>query len=190
MSITESLKMRRSYYQINKALPVEQTKVIELIQTITEFVPDSFNMKSSRIAVVLGQKQNILWDKIHEVFAGKVPREKIDSFQAGAGTILYFYDKNIVESLQKQYPQYAENFPVWASQSSGMLQLSIWAGLRDLGVGASLQHYNPIIDDMVRQLLHLPDSYLLLAQMPFGGIVTEPAPKEKESISNRVHVFY
>ena len=48
---------------------------------------------------------------------------KIDSFRAGSGTILYFYDRKVVESLQKQYPLYADNFPVWASQSSAMLHL-------------------------------------------------------------------
>lgn len=190
MSIVQSLKLRRSYYAINKNLPVTENKVIDLIETITEAIPDSFNMKSSRVVVVLGEKQDILWNAIYEAFAGKVPKEKIDSFKAGAGTILYYYDIHVVESLQQQYPQYAENFPVWASQSSGMLQLSIWAGLRELGVGASLQHYNPVIDDTVRQLLQLPENYLLLAQMPFGGIVAEPEPKEKEAISKRVQIFY
>lgn len=190
MSIIQSLRQRRSYYQINKELPVEQAQIIAQIEAITEQVPDSFNMKSSRVVIVLGEKQDKLWETVYKVFDGKVSREKIDSFQAGAGTILYFYDKHVVEGLQKQYPLYAENFPVWASQSSGMLQLCIWAGLRELGIGASLQHYNPVINDAVHQLFQLPDDYLLIAQMPFGGIVGEPDTKEKEEISKRVQVIY
>ena len=105
---------------------------------------------------------------------------------AGSGTILYFYDRKVVESLQKQYPLYADNFPVWASQSSAMLQLAVWSGLRELNIGASLQHYNPVIDNAVKELLHLSGDYVLVAEMPFGGIVEEPAPKDKEEIEKRV----
>lgn len=73
-------------------------------------------------------------------------------------------------------------------QSSAMLQISIWSGLRELGIGASLQHYNPVIDQKVRELFDLPESYLLIAQMPFGGIVNEPDLKEKEDITKRVQI--
>ena len=79
-----------------------------------------------------------------------MPREKIDGFRTAAGTILYFYDDAVVKGLQEQFPLYAPNFPVWANQSNGMLQLAVWTGLRELGVGANLQHYNPVIDDAVR----------------------------------------
>ena len=67
-----------------------------------------------------------------------------------------------------------------------MLQISVWSGLKELGVGASLQHYNPVIDETVRKLLHLPGNYVLNAQMPFGGINSHPEDKPKEDISKRV----
>ncbi len=186
MSIVESLEKRRTYYNINKELPVREDEVIERIQELTELVPDAFNMKSARVVVALGEKQNQLWDAVYDAFEGQVPREKIDSFKAGAGTVLY--DKNVVESFQKQFAFYADNFPVWANQANGMLQLSIWTGLRELGIGASLQHYNPVINGKVHELFSLPDSYVLLAQMPFGGIAGEPDAKEKEDISKRVKI--
>lgn len=188
MSIVELLEKRRTYYNINKELPVREDEVIERIQELTELVPDAFNMKSARVVVALGEKQNQLWDAVYDAFEGQVPREKIDSFKAGAGTVLYFYDKNVVESFQKQFAFYADNFPVWANQANGMLQLSIWTGLRELGIGASLQHYNPVINGKVHELFSLPDSYVLLAQMPFGGIAGEPDAKEKEDISKRVKI--
>lgn len=188
MNITESLKLRRSYYAINRELPVSIDQVIELTKELTELVPDAFNMKSSRVVVVHGDKQDQLWNRIYDVFGGKVPRSKIDSFRAGSGTILYFYDRKAVETFQKQFPLYADNFPIWASQASGMLQLSIWSGLRELNIGASLQHYNPVIDEAVKDLFNLPEEYVLVAEMPFGGIVEEPAPKEKEDITKRVMI--
>lgn len=188
MGITESLKKRRSYYSITKELPVGEDTAVNLIKELTELVPDAFNMKSSRVVIALGQKQQLLWDTIYDVFEKKVPREKIDSFSAGAGTVLFFYDNDVVAGLQERFPRYAENFPGWALQASGMLQLSVWTGLRELGIGASLQHYNPVIDSAVRTLFGLPESYKLVSQMPFGGIAEEPQPKEKEDISLRVSV--
>ena len=50
------------------------------------------------------------------------------------------------------------------------------------------RHYNPVIDEAVRRLADVPEHYVLVAQMPFGGILLEPGPKEKEDISKRVKV--
>lgn len=186
--IEESLAGRRSYYQLTKDMPVSAKEVTDMVEHLTELTPDAFNMKSARVVVALGDKSNQLWDAVYDAFDGKVAREKIDSFKA-AGTVLYFYDKSVVEGLQEKFALYAQNFPVWANQSNGMLQLAIWSGLRELGLGASLQHYNPVIDDAVRKLFNLPDDWVLVAEMPFGGIVAEPAVKEAENIADRVKVF-
>ena len=152
MGVIESLQKRRTYYQIDKNLPVSEEKVVETIQEAVKLVPDAFNMKSQRVIVALGEKQNQLWDTVYDVFGGKVSREKIDGFRAGAGTVLYFTDESVVKTLQEKFPLYAANFPVWAQQSNGMLQISIWSALRELEIGANLQHYNPVINEAVRKL--------------------------------------
>lgn len=188
MSVKEALEKRRSYYQIKKELPVEEEKVIRLVEDFTEMVPDAFNMKSSRVVIVMDEKHDQLWNEVHDIFGGRVPKEKLDGFKAGAGTILYFYDSAVVQGLQDRFPAYADNFPIWANQASAMLQISIWAGLREMGIGASLQHYNPVIDKLVQELCGVPENYVLVAQMPFGGIMSEPAPKEKEEIAARVKI--
>ena len=200
MGIQESLAKRRTYYNINKELPVAEEEVVALVENTTELVPDAFNMKSARVIVVTKAKQDELWDAIYEAFGGKVAREKIDSFKAGYGTLLYFYDEDVVKGLQEQFPLYAANFPIWAQQANGMLQISIWTALRELNIGANLQHYNPLIDDEVKKLtgvpketvkkmFSVPDSWKLIAQMPFGGIAAEPQAKDKEDIKARVKVF-
>ena len=171
MSIVDSIAKRRTYYQLNKNLPVAEQEVIGLVETITELVPDAFR------------------DAIYDAFDGKVAREKIDGFRAAYGTILYFFDTDVVKGLQEKFPLYAANFPVWAQQANGMLQFSIWSGLRDLNIGANLQHYNPVIDEKVKAMFGLPASWQLVAQMPFGGIVAEPDAKEKEDIAKRVKVI-
>lgn len=188
MNIIKSLESRRTYYKINKELPVAQDQITEVIKRVTELVPDAFNMKSARVVVAYGEKHDLLWDEIYKVFAGQVAREKIDSFKAGAGTVLFFYDEKTVKALQEQFSLFADNFPIWANQANGMLQISIWSALRELGIGASLQHYNPVIDQKVKELFKLPSEYKLLAQMPFGGIGGEPEVKPKEDINQRLVV--
>lgn len=186
MSMQESLEKRRSVYQLNKELPVPAAEVTSLVERLTELVPDAFNMKSQRVVVALGAKQDELWDTIYDVFGGKVAREKIDMFKSAAGTVLFFIDDATVTSMQEQFPRYAENFGPWSEQSNGMLQIAVWSGLRDLGIGANIQHYNPVIDDAVKKLFDLPERWQLIAQMPFGGIAKEPEAKEKEDITQRV----
>ena len=189
MSIIDALGKRRSIYKIGGKIPVSDSEVISLVNNSAELVPDAFNMKSQRVVLALGEKHKALWDAIHDAFGGKVSREKIDSFKAGYGTVLYFYDADVVKSLQEKYPAYSANFPIWSQQANGMLQIAIWAGLRELNIGANIQHYNPVIDDAVRKLFGLPANWILVAQMPFGEIIEEPEPKPKEDITQRVKVF-
>ena len=188
MSMLDALKVRRSFYKIGKALPVDESEVVRTVTEATALVPDAFDMKSQRVVLALGEKHDKLWDAIYDAFGGKVGREKIDGFKAGYGTVLYFYDADVVKALQEKFAPYAANFPIWAQQANGMLQLAVWAGLAELGVGANIQHYNPVIDAAVRNLFGLPESHVLVAQMPFGNIVEPPAPKAGEDISLRVRI--
>lgn len=56
--LTDVLKRRRSIYALNRQLPVSEDEVLDLIKEATELVPDAFNMKSQRVIVVLGDKQD------------------------------------------------------------------------------------------------------------------------------------
>lgn len=76
MKIVESLKARRSYYEIKKELPVTMGEVNQMIRELTELVPDAFNMKSSRVVVVEGEMQDTLWDTIYDVFEGKFQEKR------------------------------------------------------------------------------------------------------------------
>lgn len=189
MSIIDIMKKRRSYYEIDRDIPVSKEKILETINEMVEYVPDAFNLQSQRVVVAMNEYQDKLWDTIYDVFGGKVKREKIDSFKDGYGTILFYYDGKTIKEAQESFPRYADNFPVWANQSNGMLQHSIWLALRDLNVGANLQHYNPAIDDAVRELFDIPEDWVLIAQMPFGNILEEPEPKDMMDTSERIKVF-
>lgn len=188
----EIIKNRRSVYSLNKNIPVFEDKVFDLVRDAVRYVPDAFNMKSQRVIVIFGDKHEKFWNAVYDELVkhtgGPIPRERIDSFAAAFGTILYFYDVAAVEETRRQYPLYAENFHDWVMQSNGMLQFAIWTGLAEMGVGANLQHYNPVIDKMVTQMFDLPESWVLVAEMPFGGITKAPAPKIQEDIDIRVKI--
>jgi hypothetical protein len=70
-----------------------------------------------------------------------------------------------------------------------MLQNNVWMMLEAEGFGVSLQHYNPLIDDKVKANWHIPESWKLLAQMPFGKPLAQPAPKSFLSLTERVKFF-
>ena len=100
MGIIKSLENRRTYYNIDKNLPVLEKEIEEKIKEVTELVPDAFNMKSARIVLAFGEKHDRLWDEIYNVFEGKVPREKIDSFKAGAGTVLFYMTRQLLRKCR------------------------------------------------------------------------------------------
>ena len=102
---------------------------------------------------------------------------KIDSFAAGFGTALFYEDQDVVKGLQEQFALYADNFPVWSEHSSAIAQFATWTALAEIGVGASLQHYNPIVDAEVAVTFDVPANWKLRAQLVFGSI--EAAAGEK-----------
>ena len=109
---------------------------------------------------------------------------KMASFAAGVGTVLFFEDLDVIQSLQEQFPSYAENFPIWAEHSTAMAQFSTWTALHTLGLGASLQHYNPIVDEEVHAEWDVPASWKLRAQLVFGSV--EGEAKEKSFVDDTV----
>lgn len=113
----------------------------------------------------------------------------MDSFKSGYGTVLFFEDEAEVKSLQKQFPLYAGNFPILSNQASWMHQLVIWAALESEGLGASLQHYNPLIDEEVKKEWNIPSNWKLIAQMPFGNPTLQPGEKKFQPIENRVKFY-
>lgn len=188
MSRFESMRKRRTYYDINDNVNVTDQEIVKAIEEAVALSPDAFNMQSTRVVVLLDKEQKRLWDVIEKAFNGQVPAEKIESFRKGYGTVLYYIDQPTVEGLQKQFELYADNFPIWANQANGMAQYNVWVALRELELGASVQHYNPVIDEDIRKEFGISDSWKLVAQMPFGAIGSEPEAKELMPISERVIV--
>ena len=172
----EALKQRRTQYSLGRNLSASKEELTTLIQEAIKHSPSSFNSQSSRAVILFGAESEKLWNLTTEEVRKVAPAEgfdkteaKLKSFAAGVGTILFFEDQDVVRSLQEKFALYADNFPVWSEQSGGMAQLSVWTGLANAGVGASLQHYNPLIDAAVAREWNVPAYWKLRAQMPFGS---------------------
>lgn len=193
----EALEHRRTYYSIADQSLVSDEEIKRIVEYAVTHVPSAFNSQSTRVVVLLGDSNKKLWNIAKEALRKIVPKEafvkteeKIDhSLACGYGTVLFFEDQQVVKGLQEAYPLYQANFPGWSMQTSAMHQLAIWTMLEDVGFGASLQHYNPLIDDEVRREWQLPEHWHLIAEMPFGMPVAQPDGKACQPLEDRVKVF-
>ena len=166
------LKQRRSIYALGKDVKQNPDDLVDLIETVI-------------------QEHDKLWDIVVKRLESEVPTEqayeatkqKIASFKAAYGTIMYFTDTDVVKQLENNFPLYAANFATWAEQAQGSAQLNTWVTLANNGIGANLQHYNPIIDDLVREAFDIPTNWNLRAQMPFGSI--EGSAKDKDYMDRK-----
>lgn len=192
----ESIEKRRSIYSISKESTLSEDEIISLIGHCVKHVPSAYNSQAGRVVILFGKDHDEMWDIVLETLRGEVPpdkfgktEEKILSFKAGFGTALFFEEQDTIKSLQTRFPLFAENFALWSIQSSGMLQFAVWTSLEEKGMGASLQHYNPLIDSKVRERWGIPDSWKLWSQMPFGKPTAPPGEKEFLPLEKRIKVY-
>ena len=197
MDYLEALNQRRSEYALSPELPVPEEEVIKLVRDIISVTPSSYNGQSPRAFILFGDDHKALWKIVEDSLVAKIGPEryqkskgKIDGFANAAGTILYYEDDMVTKKLQEDNPSYHDTFPVWAEQANGMLQFAVWSGLRTLGIGANLQHYNPLIDQKVKETFGIPDGYRLISQMPFGKVVREAPRKPRLDPNDTVKVAH
>lgn len=115
--------------------------------------------------------------------------EKINAFMQGVGTILFYEDDKITQDLQEKFPTYKALFPQWAEHNNAILQYMVWAALTELGLGANLQHYNPLVDELAAAAFNIPKNWRLIAQMNFGAVVRPADEKSHEPLKDRIKVF-
>ncbi|KAF9775040.1 hypothetical protein IL306_006865 [Fusarium sp. DS 682] len=195
-ALIELAKNRRSIYTLSKNLPITTQRITEIVNQTTLETPSSFNSQSNRVVVLYGAEHDKLWDITADTLKAIVPAEtwegtakRISGFKAAAGTVLFYVDNTAVEAMQTKFAIYADRFPPWAVQSVGMQQYLLWTALEAEGLGANLQHYNPLIDEKVAETWKVPSTWTLNAQLVFGGKTGEAAPKDYAPLEERVKVF-
>lgn len=196
MTFLHQIEKRRTIYTIGKSVTLSQQEIEDVIEKAVEFSPSSFNSQSSRVVKLFGASHLKFWNIVVETLRKIVPTEafpateaKIQSFAAGYGTVLFYEDQNVIKSLQENFAAYADNFPVWSEHSTAIAQFAVWTALSEQNIGASLQHYNPIIDDEVAQTFDIPSNWKLRAQLVFGSIEAPAGEKQFIEKANRFKTF-
>lgn len=187
---------RRSVYNLGNNPTLNDEKINGLVADAIKYCPTAFNSQSARVVILYGEYYQKFWDIVLTELSKIVPEDKmpqtitkIKEFAAGLGTVLFFEDTDTVKNLQEKFPLYSENFPKWSTQANGMLQYMVWLAFSEQNIGASLQHYNPLIDNEVKVAFNLPEHWQLLAQMPFGSIEKEAEEKSFLPIEERLKIF-
>lgn len=191
------IAQRRSYYALTNRSTISDSEIGDILEFAVKHLPSAFNTQTSRLVLLLGEDHKKFWNIVKETLRKLMgdrdftpTEQKVDNcFAAGHGTVLFFEDYIPVRQMQEKFPSYKDNFPTWSEHTSAMHQLTVWSMLEAAGLGASLQHYNPVIDEEVRHTWNLPKDWKLIAQMPFGVPSAQPDEKEYLPLKDRVKVF-
>lgn len=196
MDFLSAVENRRSIYAIDKDEEITEAKVVKILKHALSHTPSAFNAQSTRMVLLMGENHHLLWDLVLEALKLKVPEakweaveEKNAAFRRGCGTVLFFDDSQITDALRQRYPKYSENISVWTQQANGMNQYVVWTALEAEGMGASLQHYSELIEASVWRLWGIPQSWRLIAQLPFGKPFSGPGAKIYVPLDERLRVF-
>ena len=196
MSFLDHIKQRRTIYAVGKNVALTPEQIESVIKEAVNHSPSAFNSQTSRIVTLFGESHLQFWNVVRETLRKIVPEAafegtntKINSFAAGYGTVLFYEDQDVVKSLQEQFALYADNFPVWSEHSSAIAQFAVWTALSEQNIGASLQHYNPIVDAEITEIFDIPANWKLRAQLVFGSIEAPAGEKTFMAEVDRFKTF-
>lgn len=187
------IEKRRSIYHLEPKSPISDEEIEQMLAEVIKHVPSAFNSQSTRIMLLLGDSHKKFWDMTTDALKAHMgdrdfsqTEQKMNSFKAGYGTVLFFEDTAVIKGLQEKFAGYADNFPHWSQHTNAMHQFAVWTSFATKDIGASLQHYNGIIEEQAYQAFDIPATWDLIAQMPFGTIGSEAGPKEFQPVENRL----
>ena len=166
MTFDNAMEERRSIYNLKDSISISDDELESMIAHAVKHVPSSFNSQSTRIVLLLNDNNNKFWDNTKAILK-EVMGENRD-FEP-----------------TEQMPNYYDNFAIWSTQTNAMHQFAIWTALATKGIGASLQHYNPLVDEMTSNEFNIPKSWKLIAQMPFGDIREAAGEKTFNPVEDR-----
>ncbi|KAF7186702.1 Fatty acid repression mutant protein 2 [Pseudocercospora fuligena] len=197
LTFKDAVKNRRTIYSLTKKSSVSDERIKEIVTQAIHDVPSSFNSQSARLVVLFKEEHDKFWDVVTTILKAHVPEAKwehtgqrMDMFKGAYGTILFYEDPEPIKALQSKFPNYADKFPQWSEHTSAMHQYELWTALEAEGLGANLQHYNPLPDQKASEIWNVPLEWSLKAQLVFGdpaeGSREKLAEKTQEPIEKRV----
>ncbi len=196
MLFIDILKKRRSIYALGRNISNEE-EVIKTIKEAVKHSPTAFNAQTHRAKILLGAAQDKFWGELVPTALTSTMKEqgaddaaiaatmtKLAGFKAAYGTVLFYEDESVTNKLKADFPLFADNFDGWSEQSTGIASANTWSALTELGLGGNLQHYNPVIDELVAKEFNIPDGYKLRGQLVFGSI--EDSARDKAFLGDEI----
>ncbi|KAJ5243272.1 uncharacterized protein N7469_001599 [Penicillium citrinum] len=201
-SLLKITQERRTHYKLLGKSPISDNEIETLVQNATKYVPTAWNTQSSRVILLLNDEHKKVWDIALSVIeglvkAGGIPRDmfenytkpKLEAFKAAYGTVLLFVDYESLAATKEKFAIYADKVDTFALEANAMAEYLIWISLQSEGLGANLQHYNPLIDDQVAKTWDIPSSWKLEGQIVFGTPAEKVEEKEFDPIESRFKVY-
>lgn len=190
MEFRDVVAARHSAYSLDDDIGsagVTMDDVLAALRSVAPDVPSSFNSQSARMVLLAGEDHRRFWALVEDVLRGRSgdpeafrsTEAKMRGFSRAAGTVLFYDYDPAVEAMAEAHPRYADAFPTWAEHGNAMMQYAAWLTMYDLGLGANIQHYNPVIDARVAEEFGIPEGYRLVAQLVFGRVDFKGERKRK-----------
>ncbi|UUX33881.1 nitroreductase family protein [Fundicoccus culcitae] len=192
----EVVKNRRSIYALGNESDYTVEEIVNNIRETQKDVPSAFNSQTSRLVILTGEANDKFWDLIYNVqkdVLDEATWEFMSPIMVGAkngiGTVLFFEDRDAVAKM----PTQGQRTEAYKQNNSANSQYATWLALADMNLGGSLQHFNvgyeQGFDKAVREMFDLPDSYEMIAQLPFGSVAQPAGEKEYMDSEEQVRLI-
>lgn len=187
---------RRSIYALGTDSNYSKKDIENRIREVVKQVPSAFNSQTTRVVVLFDSANEKFWNHIYDVQQNVLEGEMWDMMSGiitgaknGIGTVLFFEDKEAVEGM----PAQGVRQEAYKQNNNANAQYAVWLALAEMDLGASLQHFNvgyeQGFDKGTKEMFNLPESYEMLAQMPFGSVEQQAGEKEHIDTDVQVKVF-
>jgi len=195
-TFVDLIEKRRSIYVLGTNSQYSKSEISDRIRKTLKQAPSAFNSQTSRAVVLFDEANDKFWDHIYDVQKDVLEGETWDLMSGiitgskdGIGTVLFFEDTDAV----KEMPAQGVRQEAYKQNNNANAQYAVWLALAEMDLGASLQHFNvgyeQGFDKGTKEMFNLPESYEMLAQMPFGSIEQEAGEKEHVDADVQVKVF-
>lgn len=183
-SVSDLLAQRRSIRRLAGGVLAPDT--IARLQDAVVRTPSAFGVTPWQI-VILHEHRDAFWDEVAAAFRDGLEGERLqrylgrlEGFRSGAGVILIYEDLAARPTLHQNWGLSEQTAHDFVHQGLGMLQLAIWLVLTEVGLVASIQHWDWLIQNRVAALLDLPtERYQLISVLPIG----EPAEPARDTLA-------